>query len=334
MNNSPYIRKPASIQTVMLKVLLALLPGIAAYVWFFGVGVLINLALASLAALLGEALMLKSRGRPVGIFLADLSAVVTAWLIVLTFPPIAPWWLTVSATLFAIVVVKQLYGGLGQNPFNPAMAGYAIMIVAFPALMSQWPHGGLGLAAQFDLIAGGLRDLDAITGATPLDALRTGLRESATPTTVQQVIAASPAFGMVGGKGWEWIAAGYLLGGLWLWQQRIITWHLPVAFLAGIAIVSGLLWAIDPGAFASPLLHLIAGGTMLGAFFIVTDPVSGPTTPRGKLYFATGAALITVIIRAFGAYPDGIAFAVLLMNICAPLLDMKNQPPVFGHKDN
>lgn len=317
----------------MLKVLLALLPGIAAYVWFFGAGVLIHLLIASLAALAGEALMLKARGRPVGIFLADLSAVVTAWLIVLTFPPIVPWWLTVGATLFAIVVVKQLYGGLGQNPFNPAMAGYAIMIVAFPALMSQWPRSGLDFATQLELIAGGLRDLDAITGATPLDALRTGLREAATPTTVQQVIAGSAAFGMLGGKGWEWIAAGYLLGGLWLWQQRIITWHLPVAFLAGIAIVSGALWAIDPGAFASPLFHLVSGGTMLGAFFIVTDPVSGATTPRGKLIFAAGAALITVVIRAFGAYPDGIAFAVLLMNICAPLLDMKTQPPVFGHKE-
>lgn len=333
MNNSPYIRKPASVQLVMLKVLLALLPGIAAYVWFFGAGVLVHLVVATLAALAGEALMLKARGRPVGMFLSDLSAVVTAWLIVLTFPPIVPWWLTASATLFAIVVVKQLYGGLGQNPFNPAMAAYAIMIVAFPALMSQWPHGGLDLATQIKLIAGGLRDLDAITGATPLDALRTGLREAAAPTTVQQVMAGGTAFGAFGGKGWEWIGAGYLLGGLWLWQQRIITWHLPLAFLAGIAIISGVLWAIDPLAFASPLFHLAAGGTMLGAFFIVTDPVSGATTPRGKLYFGAGAALITVMIRAFGAYPDGIAFAVLLMNICAPLLDMKTQPPVFGHKD-
>lgn len=318
----------------MLKVLLALLPGIAAYVWFFGAGVLIHLVVASLAALAGEALMLKARGRPVGIFISDLSAVVTAWLIVLTFPPIAPWWLTASATLFAIVVVKQLYGGLGQNPFNPAMAAYAIMIVAFPALMSQWPHGGLDFATQLKLIAGGLRELDAITGATPLDALRTGLREATAPTTVQQVMASGAAFGALGGKGWEWIGAGYLLGGLWLWQQRIITWHLPMAFLAGIAIVSGALWAIDPRAFASPLFHLASGGTMLGAFFIVTDPVSGATTPRGKLFFAGGAALITVMIRAFGAYPDGIAFAVLLMNICAPLLDMKTQPPVFGHKDD
>lgn len=317
----------------MLKVLLALLPGIAAYVWLFGAGVLVSLAIASFAALAGEALMLRARRRPIGIYLSDLSAVVTAWLIALTFPPIVPWWLTVAATLFAIVVVKQLYGGLGQNPFNPAMAAYAIMIIAFPALLSQWPRSGMDFATQIELIAGGVRNVDAIAGATPLDALRTGLRESGAGVSVAQVIAGGSAFGLLGGRNWEWISACYLLGGLWLWQQRIITWHMPIAFLAGIALVSAALWRVDPAGFASPLFHLASGGTMLAAFFIVTDPVSGATTPRGKLIFAAGAALITVVIRAFGAYPDGIAFAVLLMNICAPLIDMKTQPPVFGHKD-
>lgn len=334
LNNSPYIRQPASVQSVMLKVLLALLPGIAAYVWLFGAGVLVNLAIASAAALVGEALMLRARRRAVGIYLADLSAIVTAWLIALTFPPIVPWWLTVAATLFAIVVVKQLYGGLGQNPFNPAMAAYAIMIIAFPALLSQWPHAGMDFRTQLDLIAGGVRDVDAITGATPLDALRTGLHEAAAAATVQQVIASGSAFGHFGGRDWEWISACYLLGGLWLWQQRVITWHMPIAFLAGITLASAALWSLDSARFASPLFHLAAGGTMLAAFFIVTDPVSGATTPRGKLIFAAGAALITVVIRTFGAYPDGIAFAVLLMNICAPLIDMKTQPPVFGHKDD
>ena len=333
MNNSPYIRTPASVQTVMLKVLLALLPGIAAYVWLFGAGVLVNLVIASLAALLGEALMLKARSRPLGIYLGDLSAIVTAWLIVLTFPPIVPWWLTVAATLFAIVVVKQLYGGLGQNPFNPAMAAYAIMIVAFPALLSQWPHAGMDFSTQLALIAGGMRDVDAITGATPLDALRTGLREAAAAPSVQRVISGGAAFGLFGGRDWEWISACYVLGGLWLWQQRIVTWHLPLAFLGGVALASGALWVIEPARFASPLFQLASGGPMLAAFFIVTDPVSGATTPRGKLIFAAGAAVITVMIRAFGAYPDGIAFAVLLMNICVPLIDMKTQPPVFGHKD-
>lgn len=332
--NSPYVRQPASVQLVMLKVLLALCPGVAAYAWFFGGAVLVNLAIASAAGLAAEAMMLGARRRPIGRHLADLSALVTAWLIALTFPPIVPWWITVAATLFAIVVVKQLYGGLGQNPFNPAMAAYAIMIVAYPALLSQWPRAGMDFSTQLALIAGGARHFDAITAATPLDGLRTGLREaSAAAATVQQVIAGSEAFGYLGGRHWEWISAGYLAGGLWLWQQRIITWHMPLAFLAGIALASGALWGLNSREFASPLFHLASGGTMLAAFFIVTDPVSGATTPRGKLIFAAGAALITVIIRAFGAYPDGIAFAVLLMNICVPLIDMKTQPPVFGHKD-
>lgn len=334
MNNSPYIRLSASVQTVMLKVLAALVPGIAAYVWFFGIGVLVSIALASAAALVGEAFMLWARKRPLGLFLSDGSALVTAWLIALTFPPFAPWWLMVAANLFAIVVAKHLYGGLGQNPFNPAMAAYCVMIVAFPALMSQWPapHHGMDAAAQLQAIFGGVRPIDAITGATPLDALRTGLRESTSATTVSGVLNSGAAFGFIGGKGWEWIALGYLLGGLWLWQQRIITWHIPTAFIVVLALVAGAFHLGNPERYASPLFHLASGGAMLGAFFIATDPVSGATTPRGKLIFAAGIAFITYIIRAFGAYPDGIAFGVLLMNICVPLIDMTTQPPVFGHK--
>jgi electron transport complex protein RnfD len=137
----------------------------------------------------------------------------------------------------------------------------------------------------------------------------------------------------MGGKGWEWVAAGYLLGGLWLLQQRIITWHMPTAFLAVLAAIAGLFSLIDGAQFAGPLFHLFTGGAMIGAFFIVTDPVSGATTPNGKLIFAAGVAVLTWIIRTFGAYPDGIAFAILLMNIAAPLIDMYTQPPVFGHKD-
>ena len=338
MNNSPYLRKAASVQSVMLRVLLALLPGIAAYVWIFGPVILVQLAIATAAALLGEAAMLKLRGKPMSLFLSDGSAIVTAWLIALTFPPIAPWWLTVTGTLLAIVVVKQLYGGLGQNPFNPAMAAFCLMIVAYPALMSQWPAAGqLDFKAQLDLIFGGLRQVDAITGATPLDALRTALRSAANPDSPLHGLRTShlmdgPAFGLLGGKGSEWIAFGYLLGGLWLIQRRIITWHIPLAFCAALFVCAFLLWGVRPDIYASPLFHLASGGAMLGAFFILTDPVSGATTPRGKLLFAAGAAIFTYTIRAFGAFPDGVAFATLLMNILVPLIDMNTQAPVFGHK--
>ncbi|WP_297361929.1 RnfABCDGE type electron transport complex subunit D [Thauera sp.] len=332
MIHSPYVRKPVSVQRTMGLVLLALVPGVIAHVLVIGAGVLVNLAIATLTAVAAEALMLHLRRRPVAIAVSDLSAVVTAWLVTLCFPPIVPWWLTVGGVLVAIVAVKHLYGGLGQNPFNPAMIAYCSMIVAFPALMSQWPPAGqLAFDTQLSLILGGPRDLDGITGATALDALRTGLRAGV--QTVDAVLQGS-AFGALGGRGWEWISVGYIAGGLFLLALRIITWHMPVAFIATLAAISGAFWLANPAAFASPLFHLASGGAMLAAFFIVTDPVSGATTPRGKLLFAAGIALIAWLIRNFGAYPEGIAFGVLLMNLCVPLLDMKTQPPVFGHRND
>jgi electron transport complex protein RnfD len=332
-NNSPFFRQPVSVRSVMLKVLAALLPGIAAYVWFFGAAILIQILLASVAALAAEAVLLKIRGKPLALFLTDGSALVTAWLIALTFPPIAPWWLVVTATILAIVVAKHLYGGLGQNPFNPAMVAFCIMIVAYPQLMSQWPGVGFtDFAAQITAIFGE-RHLDAIVMATPLDALRTGLHTSEAHATVTGIFGSGAAFGNIGGKGWEWIAAAYLLGGLWLLQQRVISWHTPAAFFGTLALAAGTASLLGPDRFAGPLFHAFTGGAMLGAFFIITDPVSGATTPKGKLIFAAGVALLTWIIRVFGAYPDGIAFATLLMNICVPLIDMATQPPVFGHKN-
>ncbi len=338
MIHSPYVRKPVSVQRTMGLVLLALVPGIVAHVVFVGAGVLVNLAISTITAVAAEALMLHLRKRPVGIAVADLSAVVTAWLVTLCFPPIVPWWLTVCAVLVAIVAVKHLYGGLGQNPFNPAMAGFCLMIVAYPALMSQWPAAGqLDFSTQLQLIFGGVREVDAITGATPLDALRTALRSAASPDSELHGLRAAqlmdgPAFGYLGGKGGEWVALGYLVGGLWLIQRRIITWHIPVAFCGALFASALVLWGLRPEGFASPLFHLASGGAMLGAFFILTDPVSGATTARGKLLFAAGAGVLTWVIRSFGAYPDGVAFATLLMNILVPLIDMKTQAPVFGHK--
>lgn len=335
MNNSPYLRQQASVTVIMFKVLVALLPGIAAYVYFFGAGILVQIAIASASAIAGEAAIVALRARPVAMHIKDGSALVTAWLIALTLPPIVPWWITVVATLFAIVVVKHLYGGLGQNPFNPAMAAFCAMIISFPALISQWPPVGLEFSAQLDLILGGARRLDAITGATPLDALRTALRgaQAGAATVASVVSGAKQIFGFAGGHGWEWIGLGYLIGGLWMTQQRIVTWHVPVAFILGLGATAGVFQLISPDKFASPLFHLASGGAMLGAFFIATDPVSGATTPRGKLIFGGAVGFITFIIRSFGAYPDGIAFAVLLLNICVPLIDMYSQPSVFGRKE-
>ncbi|MFT3960724.1 RnfABCDGE type electron transport complex subunit D [Propionivibrio sp.] len=330
----PYLAQNISVRRVMLQVLAALLPGVAAYLWLLGPAVLVQLGIATATALLAEAVMLAVRGKPLGLFLGDGSAVVTAWLIALAFPPLAPWWLVAVGTAFAIVVAKHLYGGLGQNPFNPAMIAFAVCIVSFPALMSQWPaiDAGAGFGERLALILGQAPRLDALTGATPLDALKTALKLGEGRTGVAAITADRHVFGYVAGHGWEWVSAGYLLGGLWLWWRGVIGWHVPVAFLGGLAAISGALWLWQPEAFADPLFHLFSGGSMLGAFFIATDPVTGCTTPRGKLIFGFAAGVLAYLIRVFGGYPDGVAFAVLLLNICVPVIDLYTQPPIFGMK--
>jgi len=332
---APFLLKNVSVSKVMTEVCLALLPAIAVYSWLVTPAILAQLVIATLAALLAEAAMLRVQDRPVAMFLADGSAVVTAWLIALTFPPLAPWWLVATGTVFAIVVAKHLYGGLGQNPFNPAMVAFAACIVSFPALMSQWPTAGLqlGFGEQLQVILGLAPRVDALSGATPLDALKTALKESEESVSVAQLLTNQEIYGNFAGRGWEWVAAAYLLGGLWLWQRKLITWHAPFAFLAGFTLIAGALWLYNPAQFANPLFHLLSGGTMIGAFFIVTDPVSGCTTPRGKLIFGASAGLLAYIIRVFGGYPDGVAFAVLLLNLCAPVIDLLTQPAIFGMKD-
>jgi electron transport complex protein RnfD len=246
--------------------------------------------------------------------------------------------LVVVGVAFAIIIAKQLYGGLGYNPFNPAMIGYAVLLISFPVIMTKWPAAlsfaetKLSFMDQFNYIFNHALpasiSMDAVTSATPLDYLKTQLKLNQSMDAIQ----AAPIFGVLGGKGSEAIALAYLAGGLFLWQQRIITLHLPAAFLGSIAAMAGIFWLIDPLQFANPGFHLLSGASMLAAFFILTDPISGPTTLKGKLYFAAGAGIITYLIRVYGGYPDGVAFAVIFMNICVPLIDMYTQPRVFGHE--
>ncbi len=336
---SPFISKPESVAQIMLKVLIALLPGIALYVWCFGPAILVSISLASLTALATEAIMLKLRKRPIAPFLKDNSALLTAWLLALSIPPLAPWWLVVVGTAFSIAIAKHLYGGLGNNPFNPAMIGYAVLIVSFPVQMTQWlaPHGlgqtELSFIEQLSYIFSGILPdgikFDAITMATPLDTLKTQLHQA---HPIAQILT-QPIFGYLAGKGSEIVALGFLAGGLYLLAVRIITWHLPVAFLGTLFITAGIFHLVDPAHYATPLFHLLSGAALLGAFFIITDPISSPTTHKGKLVFAAGAGLLTYLIRVFGGFPDGIAFATLLMNVCVPLIDTYTQPKVFGKKD-
>ncbi len=336
---SPFISKSDSVSAIMLRVMLALIPGIALYVWYFGPAILVSMTLASLTALTVEAAMLKIRHRPIAPFLKDNSALLTAWLIALSIPPLAPWWLVVVGTAFAIAIAKHLYGGLGNNPFNPAMIAYAVLIVSFPVQMTHWlaplNMGGaeLNFMQQLHyLLTGALPDgikLDAVSMATPLDTLKTQLHLA---HPVSEILT-QPIFGSLAGHGSEMVALGFLIGGLYLLATRIISWHLPVAYLGSLFLIAGAFHLADPTHYATPVFHWFAGATMLGAFFILTDPVSSPTTHKGKLIFAAGAALLTYLIRVFGAFPDGMAFAVLLMNICVPLIDAYTRPKIFGNKE-
>ncbi|MBK1699855.1 electron transport complex subunit RsxD [Thiococcus pfennigii] len=335
--SSPHGARANRVDLIMLQVLLALVPGVAAMTWLFGWGVLINVALASLVAVAAEAAVLKLRGRAAGPAIRDLSAVVTAVLFAIAVPPTLPWWLTVLGVLFAIVIVKQLYGGLGYNPFNPAMAGYVFLLISYPVAMTSWlppqmlAEHALGLVDSARLIFVGAPPVglpwDAVTMATPLDAMRQALDEGQTIAEIRQ----SPLWGEVGGRGWEWVAFWFFVGGLALLWRRIITWHIPVAMLAGLLVMAGLFWWVDPQTHPSPAFHLLSGGAVLGAFFIATDPVTACTTRRGQLIFGAAIGALVFVIRTWGGYPDAIAFAVLLMNIAAPTIEQLTQPRVFGH---
>lgn len=336
---APFISKPLNVSQIMLRVILALVPAVGLYVYYFGPAILVSLALASLTALSTEALMLKLRGQPVAPFLKDNSALLTAWLLALSIPPLAPWWLVVVGTIFAIGISKHLYGGLGNNPFNPAMIGYAVLIISFPVQMTHWitPHGlgsvELTLLDQLHYIFAGILPpnvtLDAVTMATPLDTLKTQLH-MARP---MQEIMEMPIYGRLAGQGSEMVAMAYLAGGLYLIANRIISWHIPVFYLGSIFITAGIFHWADPAHYTTPMFHWFSGAAMVGAFFILTDPVTSPTTPKGKLIFAAGAGFLTYIIRVFGGFPDGMAFATLLMNISVPLIDAYTQPKVFGRKE-
>jgi len=339
IESAPHIPRPVSVQKVMGLVILALLPAVLAHWWFFGPGILVQATLAIFFALAFEAAMLKARQVPLKPFLTDLSAVLTGLLFALCVPPLSPWWIALLGMFFAIVVAKQLYGGIGNNIFNPAMLGFAVMLIAFPRELSNWlaPRDiAIQVPGLWDtlthIFSGGLSSsqaaYDTLTQATPLDAIKNGLRQGQALSEIRT----QPIFGDFGGMGWEWIANWYVLGGLFLWRQRIITWHVPAAVILTTIAFSLPFFIYDSDIFLSPLQHLFSGGLMLGAFFIATDPVTGASTPRGKLIFGAGVAILMVLIRQFGSFPDGVAFGVLLMNSAAPLIDRLTVPKPYGAK--
>lgn len=330
--SSPHAHGSLSTPVVMRTVLLATLPGVLTLVYFFGPGVLVNIAVCAGAALAFEALALSLRRLPLRPFLTDNSALVTATLLGIALPPYAPWWLLLVGTASAILLAKHLYGGLGYNPFNPAMVGYVILLISFPLQMSSWaPPRPLteNLPGLMDALRACFApgSFDGVTMATPLDLLRQndGL-------LLRDLWSQQAQLGKFAGIGWNWVNVAFLAGGAYLLRKRIFTWHAPIAMLASLAACSALFY--DGGSSASggsPVFHLFSGATMFGAFFIVTDPVSSAVSNRGRLIYGALIGILIYAIRILGNYPDAVAFAVLIMNFAAPFIDHYTQPRTYGH---
>jgi len=288
---------------IMHTVLVALLPGVVLQCYWFGLGTLTNLALAVGFGVLTEFVLLRCRAVPVLPALADGTTLVTCSLIAIALPPATPWHMLLIACIAALGLGKHAYGGTGYNLFNPAMVGYGVILVSFPAALGWPPAGGL--------------EIDAITGPTLLESFK--YRGAQTVTEVWQ---AEAGFGRFGGLGIEWVNLGYLVGGLLLVAWRIIDWRIPVAMLISMATIATL--GYDGGSsvsLGSPIMHWFSGATMVTALFIATDPVTCPSSARGRLLFGALIGTVIMMIRSWGAYPEGIAFAVLLANAAAPLID-------------
>jgi len=303
---------------IMRQVSYALALGVGAQVYFFGSSVLIQIFLACITGLITEAFFLRLRGSEIKPAIIDGSVILTAILLAISIPSIAPWWIIVLGVSFAVIFGKQIFGGLGNNPFNPAMLGYAFLLISYPVQMTLWPAEYLSLGQAADVIFG-LPNIDGLTGATSLDHLKTQLTMG---ISIQELELNSISQ--------LWINIGFLLGGIYLLLRRIIFWQIPVSLLLGVVVMSTALFLVDSNQFASSLFHLVNGATMLAAFFIATDPVTASTTNSGRIIYGFLIGILIVIIRVFGGYPDAVAFAVLLLNITVPLIDFYTQPKVFG----
>jgi Na+-translocating ferredoxin:NAD+ oxidoreductase subunit D len=333
--SSPHTHSRRDSGQIMRLVIVATVPGLLALTLFFGWGSLFNVALASITAVACEALVMKLRGRPVMFYLRDCSALVTGVLLGLALPPYCPWWLVVVGSVTAIILAKQLYGGMGFNPFNPAMVGYVVLLISFPVPMTQWAAPAGVLADHVGFIEG-MRQIwagvpiDGYSAATPLDVVKQN-----SSLLLEDLYSADPTLreGQWAGAGWEWVNIGFLLGGIFLLYQRVFTWHAPVSMLAALTVMAVIFY--DGGSShsgGSPLFHLLSGATMLGAFFIVTDPVTSAVSNRGRIVYGASIGVLLYVMRYWSNYPDAIAFAVLLMNFAAPFIDYYTVPRTYGHK--
>lgn len=327
MTSSPFLHSGHSVTRLMLAVVAALVPGVITSIYWQGWGVLWQILLALLVGAVVESVALMLRREPVVFMLRDGSVVVLALLLGLALPPQAAWWLNVYATGFAVLIAKHAFGGLGQNPFNPAMAGFVFVLVCFPRQVTDWP----AFTAPALVTQGPLDALRALFVGTPVDALSGATvleftRSEARRMVMISEMAGAPAFGRFGGRGQEWINLAFLIGGLYLVARRIVSWRIPFGVLTSLALIALVMHGLDDERFHPALLQLFSGATMLGAFFIATDPVTAATTPRGQLVYGFGVGALIFVARHWSNYPDGVALAVILMNALAPLIDRLTRP--------
>ena len=322
---SPHIHSEDSVQKLMYGVIIAMLPALAISLFVFGIGALFVTLLATVSCVVIEFALTKYllKKEPT---IIDGSAVITGILLAFNVPSNLPWWAIILGSLVAIGIGKSAFGGLGNNPFNPALVGRVFLLISFPVQMTSWP---VPFISRFQF-------LDASTGATPLAIIKEGI-DAGSP--VSELMGQIPSYtnlllGGLGGSVGEISAIGLIVGFIYMLWKKIITWHTPVSMLATIVVFTGILWLINPEKFMDPLFHLLTGGILLGAFFMATDYVTSPMTTRGMLIYGTGIGFITVVIRIFGSYPEGVSFAILIMNGFVPLMNKYIKPKRFGIKKN
>lgn len=304
VSGTPHVRSKESIQSIMRDVIIALVPATAAGIYYFGINALILIIAAIASAVVFEAICQKVMKKPVTV--SDLSAVVTGLLLAMNLPAAAPVWVAIVGSAFAIIFGKQLFGGLGQNFINPALAGRAFLLASYPTEMTTWS------------VPNGLEVADAATYATPLAQLKAGYLDASLGELL---------LGQCGGTIGETCAIALIIGGVYLLYKHVISWKIPVVYIATVAILFGVL---GRHGMRMPLQEIMAGGVMLGGIFMATDYASSPVTPKGQIIFAVGAGLITYLIRTFGGYPEGVSYSILIMNCCVPLIERFTEPTIFG----
>lgn len=303
----------------MLDVIMALVPALLVSVYFFGWDALRLVSACVLACVCSEGVARKWMGRDLGV--DDLSAVITGILLAFNLPPSLPTWMAVVGSVFAIVIAKQLFGGIGYNPFNPALAGRVMLLISFPVFMTRWSQWTIPTPVG----------MDAVTTATPLGLVKTTIGSTGElPFTFDGGTMLQLLVGHQNGCIGEVSAAALLLGGIYMLYRRCITWHIPVAYIGTVVLFSGILWIYHPQQNLAPHFHVLSGGLMLGAIFMATDMVTSPVTRSGMLIFGVGCGALTMLIRTWGGYPEGVSFAILLMNAIAPLINRATRPRVFG----